>query len=437
LLAQFRHLRYFLLAGLSRFDKEKGKETGMTDKPTTPDPAEGARPRKRQAPTIDLTATEVAENAATETPAAAASDANANAAHSSQGDTAELKEDTVSEKKVGGGETARGAPASRHVVGAGFAGAAIMTLVLVAIWFAGLVPARDVAPASVDSPAMAALNDRIGKIESSLAKLPASDATTGERLAAVDNAVKSVGAAGAALSKRSDETATIAAEARARADSAEKAVTELRNSLQDLSKNASAAPSAAEVDVVQKRLAAMEQAIKNAPTDRAARLAVSAAALRDAVASGAPFTVELDEVKSLGADDRALTPLAPFAASGVPQAAALAADFRAVIPAMLKVSGAQAPTAGLLERLEANAAKLVRIRPLDAPVGDDPSTVLTRIEFEASRADIDGLLSDLGKLDAATRAPAQAWIARAQARQAAIAAARQLAIDTSRALAKR
>jgi len=312
-----------------------------------------------------------------------------------------------------------------------------MTLVLVAIWFAGLVPARDVAPASVDSSAIAALNDRIGKIESSLAKLPASDATTGERLAAVDNAVKSVGAAGAALSKRSDETATIAAEARARADSAEKAVTELRNSLQDLSKNASAAPSAAEVDVVQKRLAAMEQAIKNAPTDRAARLAVSAAALRDAVASGAPFTVELDEVKSLGADDRALTPLAPFAASGVPQAAALAADFRAVIPAMLKVSGAQAPTAGLLERLEANAAKLVRIRPLDAPVGDDPSTVLTRIEFEASRADIDGLLSDLGKLDAATRAPAQAWIARAQARQAAIAAARQLAIDTSRALAKR
>ena len=30
----------------------------MADKPTTPNPAEGARPRKRQAPTIDLTATE-------------------------------------------------------------------------------------------------------------------------------------------------------------------------------------------------------------------------------------------------------------------------------------------------------------------------------------------------------------------------------------------
>ena len=32
----------------------------MADKRTTPDPAEGARRRKRPAPTIDLTATEVA-----------------------------------------------------------------------------------------------------------------------------------------------------------------------------------------------------------------------------------------------------------------------------------------------------------------------------------------------------------------------------------------
>ncbi len=127
----------------------------------------------------------------------------------------------------------------------------------------------------------------------------------------------------------------------------------------------------------------------------------------------------------------------PFAASGIPPAPALAQELRALIPAMQKASGAQAPAGGFLERLEANAGKLVRIRPVDAPAGDDASAVLARIEIESTRADIPAALADLEQLDPAVRAPAQAWIAKAQARQAALAAARQLAADTARALGKR
>ena len=63
-----------------------------------------------------------------------------------------------------------------------------------------------------------------------------------------------------------------------------------------------------------------------------------------------------------------------------------------------------------------------------------PSAVLARLEIDASKADIAAALSDLGKLDGATRAPAQAWIAKAQARQAALDAARKYAADTARAL---
>jgi hypothetical protein len=100
---------------------------------------------------------------------------------------------------------------------------------------------------------------------------------------------------------------------------------------------------------------------------------------------------------------------------------------------MLKVSGTQAPS-GFLERLEANAGKLVRIRPVDAPKGDDASSVLARIEIDAAKADIPAALADLGKLNDATRAPAQAWIAKAQARQAALADARRYAADAARAL---
>ena len=107
------------------------------------------------------------------------------------------------------------------------------------------------------------------------------------------------------------------------------------------------------------------------------------------------------------------------------------------IPVLAKASGGQAPSGSFLDRLQANASKLVRIRPVDAQAGDDTSTVLGRIEVDAAHADIDGALADLGKLDATTRAHARDWIAKAQSRQAAIAAARQFSADTMRALGKR
>jgi hypothetical protein len=55
------------------------------------------------------------------------------------------------------------------------------------------------------------------------------------------------------------------------------------------------------MSILRKRLAALEQAANRPTNDNTARLALSAAALRDAVAS-APFTAELDQA-SLGADE--------------------------------------------------------------------------------------------------------------------------------------
>ncbi len=61
-----------------------------------------------------------------------------------------------------------------------------------------------------------------------------------------------------------------------------------------------------------------------------------------------------------------------------------------------------------------------------------PSDVLARIEVGGGQADIAGALADLAKLPAAARAPAQAWIAKAKARQQALAAARAFAADAAR-----
>jgi len=106
------------------------------------------------------------------------------------------------------------------------------------------------------------------------------------------------------------------------------------------------------------------------------------------------------------------------------------------LPAMLKLSGAQAPEGGFLEKLQANAGRLVRIRPVDALPGDDLSAVLARIEIASAHNDIGGALSDLNKLPEPSRSPAQAWISKAKERQAALTAARTFADESARALGK-
>ena len=117
---------------------------------------------------------------------------------------------------------------------------------------------------------------------------------------------------------------------------------------------------------MRKQVAALEQSLKSArakigktsAVDTGARLALSANALRQAVAGGRPYQAELERAKSLGADAKLLAPLAAFAATGLPGKSALAQELRALLPAMLKASGVQKAPAGFLERLEANASKI-------------------------------------------------------------------------------
>ena len=138
--------------------------------------------------------------------------------------------------------------------------------------------------------------------------------------------------------------------------------------------------------------------------------------------------------QSLGADGKAIAALAPFAPHGVPSEKALAHDLSALLPAMVKAAGAQKTPSGFLDRLQASAEKLVRVRPVDAPAGDDTSAVLARIEVDAANADIAAALADLGKLPDKVREAASTWIARAKGRAAALDAARQFAADAARAI---
>jgi hypothetical protein len=416
----------------------------MADKRTTPEAAASASRRKRAAPTIDLTATEVQPASAAGEPSPSDPAPPAQEQAAAEQEAAPAGNDPSAENSLNW----RRAHMSGPTLAAGAAGAAIMTLLLFGLWLTGLLPVRDAGStvvSAVDTKSIDTLNGRIVKIEESMSKIPVGDAGVTERVVAAENAMRALGLTLAALTRRSDDVAANAALALDRSEAAEKAVTELRSSVQDAAKeatkNASAGISSAELDALQQRIAGLEQSAKiaaqTAAPDMSARLALSAAALRDATVSGAPFVAALAQARSLGADQKAVAPLEPFAASGVPTPATLAQELRALLPAMLKMSGAQAPESGFLERLQANAGKLVRIRPVDAPPGDNASAVLVRIEIEAAHNDITGALSDLGKLPDTARAPAQAWIKKASERQAALAAARAFAIETARALGPR
>src|SRR3974390_1036698 len=397
------------------------RATSETPEKAQEDATPGARRKKGVPPTIDLTVTEM--------PAGAAGPQQ-----SEPPPTASEPPPAAQEPRSSPAQKAPPATSgslSRYIAGA--AGAVTMTVILCGVWLTGCLPVRyDASPGSTqqlaaDSKAIDAFSQRVSKIEESISKMQAS----GERLTAAENTLKS----------QSDAAVANAAQGRARADEAMTAVNDLRASI-DATKSSSGGISATDFDTLQQRIAVLEQSAKAANEeiaktsagDSAARQALSAAALRDAVVSGAPFAAELAQAKSLGPTDKEISVLEPFAASGIPSPAVLAQELYDLLPAMVNLAGAQAPQGGFLERLQANARKLVRIRPVDAPPGDDPSALLSRIEIDVAKSDVAAALADLGKIPKAIRAPAQGWISRAQAREAALKAARQYAADAARAI---
>ena len=90
---------------------------------------------------------------------------------------------------------------------------------------------------------------------------------------------------------------------------------------------------------------------------------------------------------------------------------------------------------GLVDRLQAGAAKLVRIERTDQ-AGNDRGAIVARVTAAALRNDFAVARRELNTLAPADRTAAQAWLDKADARDAALAASRQFAAEAMAALAK-
>jgi hypothetical protein len=137
----------------------------------------------------------------------------------------------------------------------------------------------------------------------------------------------------------------------------------------------------------------------------------------------------------LAPDSAFLKPLDDFAEKGVPNPPAMCRELLTLVPKLSPAPETATTGSGIVDRLQAGASKLVRVERTDA-TGNDRSAVVTRVTAAAIRNDYNEARRELATLSAADRAPAQAWLDKAAARDAALAASRQFADETMAALAK-
>ena len=99
-------------------------------------------------------------------------------------------------------------------------------------------------------------------------------------------------------------------------------------------------------------------------SDASASLAIATQALALSAARGVPFAAEFAAAESLGADKAKLAAIKPFAAAGLPDNAALAADLNALAKSAAKPVTSDAPKS-YWEKLSSGALNLVKIRSKD------------------------------------------------------------------------
>ena len=207
------------------------------------------------------------------------------------------------------------------------------------------------------------------------------------------------------------------------------------------------APPPVDLSAINERIAQIERTARaqsaeiskevGKPADDVPLRRIVAAALLDVlVRTGDPYPAALSAAKALAPNPDALKPLEAFAASGVPNAASLSREMLTLVPKLSPAAAENSTTgAGIVDRLQAGAAKLVRIERTDA-VGSDRGAVVARVTAAALRNDFAEARRELKTLAPADRAAAQAWLDKADARDAALATSRQFAADAMAALAK-
>ncbi len=398
----------------------------VDDRPEdTGSPPDSSRP-KREPPTIDLEATEVSSE--TKSPAETSP-----AEASSEAPSEPSPEPTPEAPSVSPVDEPAPRPVSPWIIApvSGAVAAALVIGIGSMLGWPAVQPAS-APPAPQLSSAIDALSARVAGLEPKVGK-PVPDPAAAARTEALEKTVTALRAELAATRAQGEK---------------------LASAINDV-KSAPRGDGAASVDLsgLDERIAKIESLVRTQSAeiaqqgskladakpadDMPLRRLVAAALLDVLVRIGEPYSVALAATKALTPNPDLLKPLDQFAEKGVPSAGRLSSELLALVP---KLSPAAPPSAaatgtGIVERLQAGAAKLVKIERTDT-AGTDRGAVVARITAAALRNDANEARRELKTLEPDDRAAAQSWLERADARDAALAASRQFAADAMAALAK-
>lgn len=321
------------------------------------------------------------------------------------------------------------APVSPWVI-APLSGAVAAALVIAVGWMLGW-PAVQAPPAApqVTTAAVDALSGRVASVEAKVSK-PVADPTAAARVDALEKSVTGLRSDIAAVRAQSDKLASTVEAVKAAPGAAAAApdFTAVNERIAQLEKTIKA--SRAELAQQGEKIADAKPA-----DDKPLRRVVAASLLDVAVRHGDGYAAQLAAARAFAADPAALKPLDTFAASGVPSPVMLTRELLNIVPKLSPPAEAQTSGTGIVDRLQAGAAKLVRIERTDA-VGNDRGAIVARVTAAALRNDFNEARRELKTLPETDREPAKAWLDKTDARDAALAASRKFADEAMADLAK-
>ena len=363
---------------------------------------------KRAPPTIELEATEVS------------GETRASAEAAAQASAPEAEPDPA----PAAAPAAASRPVSPWVI-APFSGAVAAALVILVGWMLGWPAVQAPPPApQVDVATVNDLGKRVAALEGKVSK-PVEPAIPGALMTSVKDLQNEV----ANLRAQVDKLAAAASEAKSAPQDTPTTAVDLSPLNDRIAKLE---------DALRVTAARSEKAAESKPQDDLQLRRMVAAALLDvAVRHGDPYVTALATAKTLSPKPEALKPLDQFAEKGVPAPPALTRELLTLVPKLSPPapSGGVATGSSIIEKLEAGASKLVRVERTDA-TGNDRAAIVARVTAAAIRNDFGDARRELESLSPADRAPAQAWLDKAAARDAALAASRQFADEAMAGLAR-
>ena len=393
------------------------------DRPDDPGPLGDSNRVKREPPTIDLEATEISSEPA-------ASDAGAPAEQAAAGSAPEPDAEPIPAR-----------PISPWAI-APISGAVAAALVIAVGWLLGWPAVQAPAP-QLNAAAIDDLTARIAGLETRIARPAASDPVVTAKIEGVEKSLAALRGELASTRAQTEKLASVIDAVRAAPRDGAAAVIDLSavnariEKIESAARSQVAALAQQDAKIADIKAAAAKPAVSGPADDVPLRRLVASALLDVLVRVGDPYAAALDAAKSLADNADALKPLDAFAASGVPNANALCRELLTIVPKLSPPQPEQAPAAGtgIVDRLQAGAAKLVRIQRADS-VGDDRGSIVARVTAAALRNDLAEARRELNALSPADRAPAQSWLDKADARDAALAASRKFADDALAGLTK-